>query len=411
MAVVPAVDSAGFFVALHDGLFSKEGLTIHYTPAVSSDEVIDQQLAGQYDITGGNYVSYIQHYVDDHQPLEIIAEGSVMQQGTQAIYTMPNSKIKTLSDLKGHLLGINAPLNINYLLAASVLTENGINLTQVRFPSAPIPFPNMAAELAAGKIDAAAMPEPFATAAEQQYGAVELADLNQGATEQFPIQGYVVTKSWAAQNPGTLRAFITALAQGQELADTSRSSVEQAMESINGGPPNGQIPPIVASVMAVNIYPTAIDKVRIQRVADVMYQFGLLHARFNVTPMIGPLSAASRAAPGAPAGEHAGHAGRTAEAAGRRNASVRNENLDHPERMRGAPLARARLLPVGCAPRFLLLSRKGSPRPAGHRGAPPARYRRRAARARLPRVAGRRSRAPASRLPPGLSVGKGGTVG
>ncbi|MGH3291438.1 MAG: hypothetical protein ACRDP7_06505 [Trebonia sp.] len=79
--------------------------------------------------------------------------------------------------------------------------------------------------------------------------------------------------------------------------------------------------------------------------------------------------------------------------------------------MRGAPLARARLLPVGCAPRFLLLSRKGSPRPAGHRGAPPARYRRRAARARLPRVAGRRSRAPASRLPPGLSVGKGGTVG
>ena len=287
VAVVPAVDSAGFFVALHEGLFAKQGLTVHYTPAVSSDVVIDQQIAGKYDITGGNYVSYIQHYVDDHQPLEIIAEGSVMQQGTQAIYTMPDSKIKTLSELKGHVLGINAPLNINYLLAASVLTENGIKLTQVNFPAAPIPFPTMAAQLAAGKIDAAAMPEPFATAAEQQYGAVELADLNQGATELFPIQGYVVTKSWAEQNPGTLKAFITALSQGQQLADTSRHSVEQAMEDL-GSPQNGQLPPIVASVMAVNIYPTAIDKVRIQRVADVMYQFGLLHARFNVTPMIGP---------------------------------------------------------------------------------------------------------------------------
>ena len=197
VAVVPAVDSAGFFVALHDGLFAKQGLTINYTPAVSSDVVINQQISGKYDITGGNYVSYIQHYVDDHQPLEIIAEGSVMQQGTQAIYTMPNSKIKTLSELKGHTLGINAPLNINYLLAASVLTENGIKLTQERFPATPIPFPAMAAELAAGKIDAAAMPEPFATSAEQKYGAVELADLNQGATEQFPIQGYVVTKAWA----------------------------------------------------------------------------------------------------------------------------------------------------------------------------------------------------------------------
>jgi NitT/TauT family transport system substrate-binding protein len=287
VAVVPAVDSAGFFVAMHEGLFKEQGLTIHYTPAVSSDEVIDQQIAGQYDITGGNYVSYIQHYVDDHQPLEIIAEGSVMQQGTQAIYTMPNSKIKTLAQLKGHLLGINAPLNINYLLAASVLTENGVKLSQVRFPTAPIPFPIMAAQLAAGKIDAAAMPEPFATAAEQQYGAVELADLNQGATVQFPIQGYVVTKSWAEQNPGTLKAFLAALTEGQEIADTSRAAVEQAMEDLNG-PQNGQIPPIVAAVMAVNIYPTAIDKVRIQRVADVMYQFGLLRSPFDVTPMIGP---------------------------------------------------------------------------------------------------------------------------
>jgi NitT/TauT family transport system substrate-binding protein len=287
VAVVPAVDSAGFFVALHEGLFAKQGLTVHYTPAVSSDVVIDQQIAGKFDITGGNYVSYIQHYVEQHQPLEIVAEGSVMQQGTQAIYTMPGSKIKTLSELKGHTLGINAPLNINYLLAASVLTENGVKLTQVNFPATPIPFPTMAAQLAAGKIDAAAMPEPFATSAEQKYGAVELADLNQGATEQFPIQGYVVTKAWAQQNPGTLRAFVAALAQGQEVADTSRSSVEQAMEAL-AGPQNGEIPPIVASVMAVNIYPTAIDKVRIQRVADVMYQFGLLHARFNVTPMIGP---------------------------------------------------------------------------------------------------------------------------
>src|ERR1700722_13706635 len=288
VAVVPAVDSAGFFVALHEGLFAKQGLNVHYTPAVSSDVVIDQQIAGKFDITGGNYVSYIQHYVGQHQPLEIVAEGSVMQQGTQAIYTMPGSKIKTLSELKGHTLGINAPLNINYLLAASVLTENGVKLTQVNFPAKPIPFPTMAAQLAAGTIDAAAMPEPFATSAEQKYGAVELADLNQGATEQFPIQGYVVTKAWAQQNPGTLRAFITALTQGQEPPAPSRSSVEQAMETTNGGPPNGQIPPIVASVMAVNIYPTAIDRVRIQRVADVMFQFGLLHTRFNVTPMIGP---------------------------------------------------------------------------------------------------------------------------
>jgi len=287
VAVVPAVDSAGFFVALHDGLFKRQGLTINYTPATSSDTVINQQVAGKYDITGGNYVSYIQHYVQDHQQLEIVAEGSVMQQGSQAIYTLPTSKIKNLAELKGQVLGINAPHNINYLLAASVLTQNGITPGNVQFPAQPIPFPIMAKQLAAGKIAAAAMPEPFATAAEQQYGAVKLADLNQGATEQFPIQGYVATRAWAKANPNTLKAFVTALEQGQEIADTSRPAVEQAMESLNG-PMNGQIPPIVAAVMALNNYPIGIDKARLQRVADEMLQFGLLHTGFDIGQLLGP---------------------------------------------------------------------------------------------------------------------------
>ncbi len=288
VAVVPAIDSAGFFVALHEGLFAKEGLAINYTAATSSDTVINQQVAGEYDITAGNYVSYIQHVVNDHQPLQIIAEGSVMQQGDQAIYTMPNSKIKTLAQLKGHLLGINAPGNINYLLTAAVLTENGISVKSVRFPAQPIPFPDMAGELAAGKIAAAALPEPFATAAEEQYGAVELADLDQGATQNFPILGYVATKSWVQQHPNTLKAFLAALEQGQEIADTSRSAVEQAMESLDG-PQNGQVPPVVAAVMALNIYPIGIDQVRLQRVPDVMLQFGLLRSPFNIGQMLGPL--------------------------------------------------------------------------------------------------------------------------
>ena len=71
----------------------------------------------------------------------------------------------------------------------------------------------------------------------------------------------------------------------------SRSATAARSESSSAaidGPPAGQVPPLVASVMAVNLYPTSIDQVRIQRVADVMYQFGLLHARFDVSAMIGP---------------------------------------------------------------------------------------------------------------------------
>jgi hypothetical protein len=43
--------------------------------------------------------------------------------------------------------------------------------------------------------------------------------------------------------------------------------------------------------MALDTYPIGIDAVRIQRVADVMYQFGLLKTRFNVSSMVLPSSA------------------------------------------------------------------------------------------------------------------------
>jgi NitT/TauT family transport system substrate-binding protein len=296
VGVVPAMDSAGFFIALHEGLFAKEGLTINYTPAVSSDTVIGSQLQGKLDITGGNYVSYIQAVAEQHDPLEIIAEGSVMQQGSQVIFTMPKSNIKTLAGLKGHTLGVNAPQNIDYLLDVSVLSENGVPRSDVKFPAQPIPFPNMAGELSSGKIDAATMPEPFASIAEQQLGAVTLADLNQGATQEFPIEGFVVTKAWAKAYPNTLKRFLAALEQGQEIADTNRAAVEQAFEAIKGGAPDGQVPSGIASVMALNTYPIGIERARLQRVADVMHQFGLLPNRFDVGDMLLPSSAFDYAA-------------------------------------------------------------------------------------------------------------------
>jgi NitT/TauT family transport system substrate-binding protein len=283
------MDSAGFFVALHDGLFAKEGLNVVYTPAISSETAVAQQLKGQLDISAGNYVSYINEAALDHQPIEVVAEASIMQQGAQTIFTMPSSKIKTLAELKGHLVGVNAPGNIDYLLGVSVLQENGVTPATVKFPAAPIPFPQMGGELASGKISAAVLPEPFASQAEQQYGAVPLSDLNQGATSDFPIEGYVVTKQWAAQYPNTLKRFLAALEVGQEISDTDRQVVEQSFEALNG-PTNGQVTPSIAAVMALDSYPIGIDATRIQRVADVMYQFGLLKSRFNVSGMLMPSS-------------------------------------------------------------------------------------------------------------------------
>ena len=300
VAVVPAADSAGFFVALHEGLFAARGLHVSFIPAVSSETVINAQALDEpqdrVDISCGNYVSYLQAQENYNQGkrssspgdpmvaanLDIFAEGSVMEPGAQGLYVLPGSKIRTLAGLVGKTIGVNAPGNILYLLAASVLTDNAVNVSGVRF--AYYPLPQMAAMLKAGKIAAAVLPEPFASQAEQSLGVTLLADLDQGATAAFPVQGCAVTRQWAAVHPATLAAFRDAFEQGQEIADTDRSAVEQAMQSLPA--PLG-LSRITAAVMAVDSYPVGpVDTVRVQRVADVMREF-LGFPAFDVGSMIG----------------------------------------------------------------------------------------------------------------------------
>jgi len=288
VAVVPAVDSAGFFIALYEGLFKQQGLNVTFVPAVSSETAIADQVKGDYDVTGGNYVSYIQAQQAGQADLDIFAEGSVMQPGAQALYTMPGSKITNLRDLEGKTVGINAPNNILYLLVASALASDGVPVNSVKFDSN-IPLPGMAAALKAGVIQAAVLPEPFASQAQAAFGVTTLADLNQGATTDFPIQGYVVTRQWAAEYPKTLAAFRRALEEGQQIADTNRTALEQAMEDLPMKPEPLGVSQETAALMAVDNYPVGpVDTVRLQRVADVMSQF-LGFPSFNVASMVGNL--------------------------------------------------------------------------------------------------------------------------
>ncbi len=300
VAVVPAADSAGFFVALHQGLFAARGLRVHFIPAVSSQTVINAQALDEprdrIDISCGNYVSYIQaqHFYDlGKRPssassaivaanLEIFAEGSVMQPGAQGLYVMPSSRVRTLADLEGKTIGVNAPGNILYLLAASALADHGLKVSGARF--AYYPLPQMAAMLKAGKIAAAVLPEPFASQAQLSMGVALLADLDQGATAAFPVQGCAATRQWAALHPVTLAAFRAAFEQGQQIADNNRSAVEQAMEAL---PPPLGLTKVQAAVMALDAYPIgAVDVTRLQRVANVMHQF-LGFPPFSVRKMTG----------------------------------------------------------------------------------------------------------------------------
>jgi len=154
----------------------------------------------------------------------------------------------------------------------------------------PMPFTEMGTALKQHLIDVAWLPEPFGSADAESTGLQELSDLDEGATANFPVGWYVTTKAWAKKNPHTMAAFLDALQQGQQIADTRRNAVEQAMEKL---PSPYTVPPMIAAVMSLESYPLSIapdiDLSRVQRVANEMYHFQMLSSPFHVSSMLGGL--------------------------------------------------------------------------------------------------------------------------
>jgi NitT/TauT family transport system substrate-binding protein len=287
----PAIDSAGLYIAQTEGLFAAQGLHVTIVPVKipppSTQELVNGQVQGKYDITAGDYVTYIEDQLGamgaPKANLRIIAEASFLQPNVLTLLVKGGSPISQVGQLKNKIISVNAPNDIGTLLIDSLLVTHGLTPRQVHYAN--VPFPGVAPALTDPKsqVSASFAPEPFVSAGESAVGLQELADLDQGATQDFPIQGYAVTQAWAQKYPNTLKAFTTALSQGQQIADTNRAAVENAIEKYLG------IKNQQAAFISLPAFPLGVDAVRLQRVVSAMSRFGLLPkgTTFKVTSMVG----------------------------------------------------------------------------------------------------------------------------
>jgi len=200
---VPTGDTAGIYLAEDDGFFARQGLNVKIVLVGGAEYGMGDLQTGKAQLIEGNYVSFILAQIagefaapDPANPksaepvrpinLRIVADTSQMQPGNQALYVLPKAPYKTVRDLvRDHAtIGVNAQHNIGTLLLGSLLASFGYRANAVRQVTEDrTQMPRLLAE---HKIAAAWLPEPLGTEAEQQYGAVPLADFDQGALQGLP---------------------------------------------------------------------------------------------------------------------------------------------------------------------------------------------------------------------------------
>ena len=276
VAAVPASGAAGLYIAQQEGFFTAAGLHVTIVPVASGGDVLASLVNGSIDVDEGQWTSAIDAQAAGIK-LHALAAGNAGGPGVQEIAVPPGSGIRTVKQLAGKTIAVNALAGLTVLLIGNVLAANGMSPSQVHYVA--VPFPAMPAALSAHRVDAAFLVEPYLTEAETRSGVVPLFDLDQGATEDFPLTGYVATRAWMARYPKTAAAFTRALERGQQVAAASRPAVEKALAGYT------TISKQTAATMATGSFPLSVSAVALGRVADLMQTEHALPQSVNVTTL------------------------------------------------------------------------------------------------------------------------------
>src|SRR6266545_3201286 len=265
VGMLPVEGSAALKLSIDRGFFKAEGLTVKTQILQGGAEAPPKLSSGNLDIAAGAYVPFFQAKAGGF-PLHIVADAYESAAGTHTVLVARDSPIHTVKDLADKKIAVNIKHNLGSLMLQATLQPQGIKLDDDKNFVA-IPFPNLEAALKNHSVDAVQAVEPFSTQMQKSIGARLITDLSQGPTASFPIAGYASTENWAKKNPQTLAAFQRAIAKAQVLL-ADRQVLAQTL------PTYTKIDASTAATLHVGVYPLSINTTRLQRVADVMREYG-----------------------------------------------------------------------------------------------------------------------------------------
>lgn len=273
VGALPIADYAALYWAQDKGFFQKEGLTVTLQPVQGGPIAAQQVAAGALKLSFSNTISTA-IATQSALPIKTVVLTSALGPGGLAVYVKPDSQIKSLADLDGATVGINATKNIGDVALRNLLDSKKLNNVRPKFIE--VPFPEMLAGVKAGSIDVGYSPEPFSSAA-LAAGMRKVADLADpsGPNVGLAVSNFIGGDQFIKDNPNTVAAFARAVyAAGGDI-------VKHEDEFRAWLPGIAHVPADVAKNMAL---PQFFDKVHVdeaQKVADLLMKQGLLKSGYE----------------------------------------------------------------------------------------------------------------------------------
>jgi NitT/TauT family transport system substrate-binding protein len=288
VAVVPGIETAPLIIAVDDGLFRQQGLTVTVKQFSTDAQVYAALTKGTVDVAAGDYTSFF-NGISLGEKLTLVMDGYDAATGTVEVLTLPGSAITSPQALDNRTVGTSEPavacnpscqqgfpINIESLAGQSVLQSDNVSPGSVTWRG--FAENGLLNALKNHRVPAILATDPLILQAETQLGAVEVFDACSGVTANLPLSGYFSTTAFASQHGAALRAFRTALTTAQSDA-AMRSTVQSVLRS-------EKMTTQESALVNIGQYPTFPNVGQVQRVADLMYTSGMITSPILVQSLL-----------------------------------------------------------------------------------------------------------------------------
>jgi NitT/TauT family transport system substrate-binding protein len=220
VGVIPSEVCGQLFYGIDEGFFKKNGLDVQLQFFTNGAAVTAAVVGGSLDAGLSDLSSAIAAHARGI-PITYVAPGLVYSDKapTFAIAVAKTSTVRTAKDLHGAFASSGLG-NIAQLATEAWIDRNGGDLKSLKFLEMPPPVVQNA--LTQGTIQASTLNEPWLSDAAGNGFHVIL--MTNGMAPAYMLSGWVTTKEWAANNPGTLAKFVASVREASQWANRNQKA-------------------------------------------------------------------------------------------------------------------------------------------------------------------------------------------
>lgn len=270
VGMIPVAHFAPVYIAQQEGFFKAEGLEVVTQPIQSAASIVPSVVNGQLSFGTSAGTPFI-NAVAKRLPIRAVAPAGANprapEEDTIGILVAQGGP-KSLAELAGQTMAVNAQGSQPHIAAAKVLMDAGVDPSSVRVVS--MPMADSLAALKQGTVKSAAMAEPFVTIGQEQ-GARLLSPLYSLAFKNAGMESvYFASQNFIDSRREEVDAFNRALVKANQLANEDSAVLLEVLLT------KLEMEEGLAKKMVVPTFGTDLKADTLVEISEVMVETGFL---------------------------------------------------------------------------------------------------------------------------------------